>query len=126
MDKGENVPVETIPEPDTDGMVETKNESLEGIWEVALEEDLKHSHIRMYRRFLSGLEHVLPWGGLILIGTVLFGVAVSLLVWLLHIWLPMGGRWLEEERIDRLQAMFFSGISGAFITSFLRWYFVKK
>ena len=76
----------------------------------------------MHLRVFSWLEYVLPCVLILLVALAL----LSFGAWLWNILAPFGWRWLEEERIDLLQGFFFSGVSGALLTTFWRWYLEQQ
>ena len=121
----EKAPIaETIPVPKK-GEIPAEGGGEEYIKTLSLDEKVEQSKERTFLRFFSLLEYVFPLGAITLVGVVLFGVSIALLIWGFNLLAPEDWRWLEDDRINRLQVILFSGISGAMLNHFLRWYFNK-
>lgn len=109
----EIIPATRTEDISTEGSEEQYHESLT---------EIERSTARMFQRFFSGLEYVLPLGLISLIVIVLVGVAFAVVVWMLHILMPTDWQWLKEDQVERLQGFFLSGVSGALLAKFLQHY----
>ena len=122
MDKKISPFAGTVPEPKADKVPE---EGGSEEYADSLQQDIEKSKTRIHRRFLFWLEYALPWGAAVLVMSVLLGILAFLFTWVFHILAPTNWWWLEIERVERIQEIFFSGLSGALATALLRWYFSR-